>query len=61
MIQQVVENLTEVLRRMVKGRNGDFRVISTEVMMEIMELLYKEESTEEKSNENNILWERQRT
>ena len=59
MIQKVTENLTEVLRRMLKGRKEDFRVISTEVMMEIMKLLYKEESTQkEKSNENNMLWGR---
>ena len=61
MIQQVVGNLTELLRRMVKSRKGDFRVINTEVMMEIMELLYKEESTQEKSSENNILGGRQGT
>ena len=42
---------------MLKGRKEDFRVISIEVMMEIMKLLYEEESTQkEKSNENNMLW-----
>ena len=57
MIQKVTENLTEVLRRMLKGRKEDFRVISIEVMMEIMKLLYKEENTQkEKSNENIMLW-----
>ena len=45
-IQQVVGNVTMVLRRMAKGREGDFRVISTEVMMETMKL---EEISKEKS------------
>lgn len=45
-IQQLFGNVTMVLRRMAKGREGDFRVISTEVMMKTMKL---EEISKEKS------------